>query len=296
MRIGVIGASGQLGSELCQQLGNAAVPWTRAAIDLTDHVALAPMLRDSGVDLVINTAAYNKVDLAEDEPELAFAVNAFGPRQLALACAELELPLMHVSTDYVFGQEVHRDRPWQETDAPGPVSAYGTSKLTGEYFVRSLCPQHYVVRTCGLYGHAARQGAGKGNFVETMLRLGREREELRIVNDQHCTPTSVRDLAAALIELAATEQFGLYHATNSGQTTWAELAAEVFSLEQMNTRVIPIPSAEYPTKARRPRYSVLSCTRLEEVLGRPLPSWQEALRRYLEERRTPENPSARSAT
>ncbi len=296
MRIGVIGATGQLGSELCQQLGEAAVPWTRDEVDLSANASLMSHLRDSDVDLVINTAAYNKVDLAEDEPELAFAVNAFGPRRLALACAELNLPLMHLSTDYVFGLEVHRDQPWRETDAPGPVSAYGTSKLTGEYFVRSLCPQHYVVRTCGLYGHAARQGAGKGNFIETMLRLGGERDELRLVNDQHCTPTSVRDLAAALIGLAATGKFGLYHATNSGQTTWAELAADVFALEQMHTRVVPIPSAEYPTKARRPRYSVLNCTRLEQALGHPLPTWQDAVRCYLEERRSMENPPAESTT
>lgn len=284
MRVAVVGANGQLGTELCRRLADQAVPWTRAEADLTDEATVRQLVNSSKVDLVINTAAYNKVDLAEDEPELAYRVNALGPRGLAKACASRGIPLVHLSTDYVFGLDTQLHVPLQETDPPGPLSAYGASKLAGEWFVRVHCPQSYVIRTCGLYGHAGRHGAGKGNFVETVLKLAATRPELRVVNDQHCTPTSVVDLAQAILELIATGRYGVYHATNSGETTWAELASEIFRLEQLRNLVIPIPSAEYPTKARRPAYSVLNCDKLADAIGRQLPDWRTALAQYLRER------------
>ena len=285
MRIAVLGAAGQLGTELCAQLGEQAVGWLRPTVELTSRESVQRALDADQVDAVINTAAYNKVDFAEDEPEIAFVQNGLGPRLLAQECAARGIVLMHVSTDYVFGLDTARKVPYLETDVPGPVSAYGVSKLSGEQFVRGMCPESFVVRTCGLYGHAARHGAGKGNFVETMLRLGRDRSELRVVNDQHCTPTAVADLARALIQLVQTRAFGLYHATNAGATNWAELATEIFRHEQLPTQVIPIPSAEYPTKARRPGYSVLNCDKLQGVLGVALPDWRNALERYLIERK-----------
>jgi dTDP-4-dehydrorhamnose reductase len=284
MRIGIVGAAGQLGTELCQRLGDQAVGWTRAELDITRSEDVARQLDRDGVGLVINTSAYNKVDQAEDEPQVAYAINAIGPRTLAVACAARDIPLVHISTDYVFGLTPQLHVPLLESDAPGPVSAYGVSKLAGEYFVRALCPRHFVVRTCGLYGHAARQGAGKGNFIETMLRLAKDRSEVRVVRDQACTPTSVSDLAQALIGLSRTSAYGLYHATNKGAANWAELAAHVFQAVGMSTRVIPIPSSEYPTKARRPAYSVLNCDKLADVLGRPLPDWRSAVATYLSER------------
>ncbi|MCB9953962.1 MAG: dTDP-4-dehydrorhamnose reductase [Planctomycetaceae bacterium] len=284
MQIAVLGAAGQLGTELCLQLGDRALPWTRADVDLTNPDSVRAALTSFTGTCVINAAAYNKVDIAEEEPQVAYAVNALGPRLLAQECADRDLALVHVSTDYVFGLEADRTNPFTELDAPGPVSCYGQSKLAGEYFVRSICPRHFVVRTCGLYGLAALQGAGKGNFVETMLRLGNERDELRVVNDQHCTPTSVKDLAAAILSLVETEKYGLYHAVNSGATTWAEFAAHIFDAAGMTTRVTGIPSSEYPTKARRPGYSVLNCDKLEQTIGRPMPTWQDALREYLSSR------------
>lgn len=285
MRIGVLGAAGQLGSELCSLLGEAAVCWSRPAVDITSRESIRLALDMNRVDAVINAAAYNKVDLAEDEPETAFQQNGNGPRMLAQECASRQIVLMHVSTDYVYGLNESRDVPYVETDSPGPLSVYGVSKLCGEHFVRAACRESFVIRTCGLFGHAARRGAGKGNFVETMIRLGRDREELRVVNDQHCTPTSVADLSRALIELIKTREFGLYHATNAGATTWAELASEIFRYEQMSTKVKPIPAAEYLTKARRPSYSVLNCAKLERVVGKGLPDWRSALHQYLDERR-----------
>ena len=191
-----------------------------------------------------------------------------------------EVTLLHVSTDYVFGLDATRNTPWSETDPVGPVSAYGNSKLAGEYFVRSLCPKHFVVRTCGLYGHRAARG--KGNFVETMLRLGRERPELRIVADQRCTPTSTTDLARALVSLVETESFGLYHATNAGDCSWFEFACEIFRLANLPVKAIPITAAEYGAKARRPDYSVLDCGKLMRLIGSEMPPWQEALARDIQ--------------
>lgn len=279
MRIAVIGARGQLGTDVVPLLGDEVVPLGHEEIDITDPSRVAAVLSQVRPECVINVAAWNLVDQAEDEPEVAFAVNAFGPRNLARYCGTNGLTLLHVSTDYVFGLDATGNHPWTETDAPGPVSAYGTGKLTGEYFVRSLCPKHFVVRTCGLYG--LRGARGKGNFVETMLRLGRERDELRIVNDQRCTPSATVDVARALAALVRTEAYGLYHATNSGDMTWYEFAREIFRQAGITVRTVPIDSATFGAKAKRPPYSVLDCSKLKCVIGCELPPWQAALRRYL---------------
>lgn len=283
MRVLVVGSEGQLGTELLEVFGQNAVGCGRQEVDISSADSISYQLDHSTFDCVINAAAYNKVDLAEEEPEIAYLVNSLGPRNLAQECAKRGICLVHVSSDYVFGLE-DSQRAWIETDAPGPVSAYGTSKLSGEYFVRSLCTRHFVVRTCGLYGKAARSGRGKGNFVETMLRLGAEREVLRIVDDQHCTPTSAKDLAAAIHDLVQTSAFGLYHATNREACTWARFAEEIFAYAGVKAKVERIPSAEYPTKARRPSYSVLNCSKLEATIGQPLRTWKTALHQYLDER------------
>ncbi|MDB5343085.1 MAG: rmlD [Schlesneria sp.] len=281
MRIAVIGAFGQLGSDLMPVLGERGILLGHHDIELAEPDSIAAALGARQPTHVINCAAYNLVDKAEDEPEVAFRVNGFGTRNLAKWCASQKIPLLHVSTDYVFGLE-QSDHPWMETDPTGPASVYGTSKLAGEIFVRSLCPQHLIVRTCGLYGHRAARG--KGNFVETMLRLGRERPELKIVADQYCTPTSTADLAVALVQLIECDKWGVYHATNAGQCSWYEFACEIFRLANLPVKAIPIPAAEYALKARRPDYSVLDCSKLQSVLGEAQPSWQDALARYLRDR------------
>lgn len=281
MRIALTGQTGQLGTDFCSLFGDSVVPLSRPDFDLADDDAIRRCLDEAQPDLVINTAAYNLVDRAEDEPELAFRINSLAPRTLAIWCAERNLPLVHFSSDYVFGLDADRTVPYSEEDVPGPLNAYAASKLQGEYFVRSLCPLHFVVRTCGLFGIAGSRGAGKGNFIETMLRLGAERDELTVVNDQHCTPTSTADLAAAVAELVQTDRFGLYHATNSGSTTWHELASYVLQSAGLTTVVRPISSTEFGAKARRPGYSVLDCGKLEAVLGRPMPDWRDAVDCYL---------------
>ncbi len=283
MRIAIIGAFGQLGSDLVPLLGERAIALGHDDIELADLSSIAGALDARQPTHVINCAAYNLVDRAEDDPEAAFRVNAFGTRNLALWCAARKAVLVHVSTDYVFGLDGSLGRPRCETDPTGPVSAYGASKLAGENFVRSLCPRHIIVRTCGLYGrHAAR---GKGNFVETMLRLGAERPELRIVADQRCTPTSTADLAEALVRLVETDACGVYHATNAGDCSWFQFASEIFRLTNLPTKAIPVTAAEYGAKARRPDDSVLDGTKLTSVIGSPLPAWQDALARYLHERK-----------
>jgi dTDP-4-dehydrorhamnose reductase len=280
IRTVIIGAQGQLGSELTRRLaGSDMVVLSRAELDITDAQAVNAALDGLQPQCVINAAAYNLVDRAEDEPERALAVNALGPRNLALWCTANNARLVHVSTDYVFGLDGHRSTPYREDDCPGPVSAYAVSKLAGEQLVRAIGEQHLVIRTCGLYGRNATQQ--KGNFVSTMLRLGRERGEVRVVDDQRCTPTWVPDLADALLSLIERNAAGLYHVTNSGGATWREFAEEIFRLAGMVVRVVPITSVQFGAKARRPAYSVLDCGRLQKALGRSPSDWHEALARHI---------------
>lgn len=259
-------------------LGDRACPLRHSQIELSDAASIRAALAATNPDIVINAAAYNWVDKAEDEPQVAHAVNALGPRNLALVCAERSIPLLHVSSDYVFGLDV-RETPYLESDAPGPVSAYGLSKLAGEYFVRSLCPRHFVVRTCGLYGQA--ESAGKGNFVKTMLRLVQERRHVRVVSDQYCTPTSTADLASALVRLIETDAHGLYHLTNRGATTWYDFAREIFRVAGLAVTTEPITTQEFGAKAGRPAYSVLNCDKATRILGAAMPTWQEAVEKYV---------------
>ncbi|MFK7777233.1 MAG: dTDP-4-dehydrorhamnose reductase [Gimesia sp.] len=284
MRISVIGSQGQLGHDLMMSLAgddHQLTGLTHQQISIEDASSLEAAFAESSPELVINTAAYNKVDQAESSPEAAFAINAFGPRNLAMYCQKKNISLMHISTDYVFGLAGEGRSAYTELDAPGPLSVYGQSKLAGEYFVRAICPQHFVVRTCGLYGKAGK--TGNGNFVETMLRLGKERDELSIINDQHCTPTSTRDLSTALARLIQTKEFGLYHATNQGQMTWFEFAQAIFELAGINVKTTAISTEQFNAAAERPRFSVLDCSQLQKASGYSFPHWKEALKAYLEE-------------
>jgi dTDP-4-dehydrorhamnose reductase len=279
----VLGSAGQLGSDLCPRLPGQVTALTRARADLTRSEQMRQTLQDLRPDVVINCAAYNLVDQAEQEPEAAFAVNAWGLRQLALVCRDLDCALVHFGSDYVFGLDEARRTPYAETDAPGPVGVYGLSKLAGEYLVRSVCPKHFVLRTCGLYG-ARGQGGKGGNFVETMLRLGKAGKPLRVVDDQICTPSSTVDIASAAAQIVLTERFGLYHITNAGCCSWFEFAKYIFDEAKVQANLSATSSKEYGAAARRPSYSVLADNKLEEA-GIPRPrSWQEAVSEYLRER------------
>jgi dTDP-4-dehydrorhamnose reductase len=286
MRYAVLGAAGQLGRDLCPRLPGDVIALSRTgtpAIDLARPESLRVIFDDLRPDVVINCAAYNFVDRAESEPQEAFAVNAWGVRELARLCRDHDRLLVHFSTDYVFGLDSTRRQPWTESDAPGPVSVYGLSKLAGEYLVRAICPRHLVIRTCGLYGVWGSGGKG-GNFVETMLRLAEQGKPLRVVDDQTCTPSYTVDVAEKTLALLKVGQPGLYHVTNSGGCTWHELARTIFELAGAYANLTPIPSRDYPTPARRPAYSVLDHAGLRQLaISSPRP-WREALAAYLRER------------
>lgn len=284
MRVAVIGARGQLGSDLVSRLGAQAIPLGHSDIDISDAASIASALDREQPGAVINCAAYNFVDKAEMEREAAMLTNRRGPGLLADYCREHDLKLLHVGTDYVYDGRTGK-RPWTEEDEPLPISTYACSKYAGEQLVRAHCPRHFVVRTCGLYGRNAMHG--KGNFVETMLRLGRERPELKVVGDQRCTPTATSNLASAILDLVKTDEYGLYHATNAGDCSWFEFASEIMRLSYLKAKVSPITTADYGARARRPSYSVLNCSKLERVLGWKMPTWQEAVANYLIERERP---------
>ncbi|MCA9113962.1 MAG: dTDP-4-dehydrorhamnose reductase [Planctomycetaceae bacterium] len=293
MRVLIAGGQGQLGSDLGPAISAAGLeplPLGRTDIELTRPETIEAALDQYQPVQVINCAAWNLVDLAEDTPEDAFAVNSLGARNLAIACHARSIPLVHISTDFVFsGMEEGGDRksPYTERDLPGPLSVYGCSKLAGEYLVTASCPDSMIVRTCGLYGLKATRA--KGNFVETMLRLGAEREELSVVHDQRCTPTFTRDLAEGIVRLCQSGSPGVYHLTSSGDASWFEFAREIMQIAGLKCRVRPIPATEFASKAPRPCYSVLSTEKFTAATGMLMPEWPDALRRYLAERLSDEN-------
>jgi len=282
----VVGAGGQLARDLVPRLKGEVVALARPDFDLTRPDSMREKLLELWPEVVFNCAAYNFVDRTESEPEAAFDINAWGVRHLAMICREIDCVVVHFSTNYVFGLDNQRRTPYVETDNPGPISAYGVSKLAGEYFVRAICPKHFVIRTAALFG--LRGSGGKGtNFVELMLRLAREDQPIRVVNDQEVNPTSTVDLGQATINLLSTNHFGLYHLTNSGSCTWHEFAKTIFELAGVKANLSAVSSQEFGARAARPRYSVLAHA-ASESLGLPRQRlWREALADYLRDRGKP---------
>ncbi|MCY3912330.1 MAG: dTDP-4-dehydrorhamnose reductase [Chloroflexi bacterium] len=281
-RVLITGGGGQLASNLAQQLpADSTVALPRAELDITDAPAVERAFTELAPAVVINTAAYNHVDMAETEFDRAFDVNAQGSLTLARACAAANATLVHVSTDYVFGGQAARE-PLSEGALPAPLSVYGVSKLAGEHLVRGTGVRHLIVRTCGLYGSRGSAVKG-GNFVRTMLRLAREGRDLRVVNDQHCTPSYARDVAEGIIDLIQAGADGTFHVVNDGVCTWFEFAREIFAAAGLAPSLTPVTTAEYPTPAGRPPYSVLATDRMIAVRGRPLRDWRAAVRAYLAE-------------
>jgi len=282
VKVAVTGANGQLGTDLCRALHNFdVIPLTHADIEIADMASVREAMLKHKPAIIINTAAYVRVDDCEDEKEKAFQVNALGARNVAVVAQELGARLVHLSTDYVFGGEVEpRTTPYTEFDTPIPLSVYGKSKLAGENLVRHFCLRHFIVRASGLFGVAGSSGKG-GNFIETMLRLAGERDELKVVNDQVFSPTYTRDLAQKIAQLIATEYYGIFHITSKGACSWYEFTTETLKLAGITTTVVPITSDQYPQKARRPRYSVLDNYHLRLLGMDDMRPWQEALKDYL---------------
>ena len=284
MRVLITGGRGQLAHDLGQVFAeHELLLLSREQLDICDNDQVREVIGAARPDVVINTAAFVRVDDAEGEIAQSFAVNAGGAGQVARACADSGATLVQISTDYVYGGQRQRE-PLTEAVPPAPLNVYGASKLGGEYAVRALCPRHYVIRSCGLYGVAG-VTSRNGNFVQTMLRLARAGRSIAVVNDQHCTPTATADLAQAVRHLlTASAPFGLYHATNAGQTTWYEFAQRIFALAGLSPELAPISTADFGARARRPPYSVLSSERYARATGCILPPWEDALERYLRAR------------
>lgn len=266
MRILITGAAGQLGRALVERLGvHEVVALTRAELDITCLDAVRAALAAHAPAVVINAAAYNDVDGAESAPAAAYAANALGPRNLAVATAARGIPLVHVSSDYVFDGTARR--PYHEFDRPNPRSVYGLSKLAGEEAVRALNPRHYIARTAWLFHVAGR------NFCRTMLELA-ARPEVRVVSDQYGSPTFVPHLADAIARLLPSEAFGTYHLAGQGGASWFELTTALYGALGIRTPVRPVATADFPRPAERPRYAVLATAQDPAIL---LPPWTEGV-------------------
>jgi dTDP-4-dehydrorhamnose reductase len=287
----VVGSGGMLGRDVVERLRSAGFTLealSRPQIDITKKESVHSALgRMEAPRVLINCAAYTAVDRAESDPEAAFAANRDGPACLAEECESLEIPLIHISTDYVFNGK--SGRPYKEEDAADPINVYGLSKWQGEEAVRSRLARHIIVRTSWLYG------AGGGNFVKTILRLGAEREELKVVCDQYGCPTWSFDLAGCLVRIAEralsgaeTVPWGTYHYSGAGITTWYNFALAILDragrrLSSRIARVSPVASSSYPTAAARPRYSALDCGKIEAVFEMTPRPWEKSLESFMDE-------------
>lgn len=285
MKVLVTGANGQLGTDLCKALQDFnVIPLTHNDIEISSMSSVKEVFSEYQPNIIINTAAYVTVDECETNQDKAFLVNALGAGNVAVIAQELGAKLIHISTDYIFGGEAElRTTPYTEFDTPTPISVYGKSKLAGENFVQHFCPKHFIIRTSGLFGIAGSKGKG-GNFVETMLRLAWEQDKLRIVSDQVFSPTYTKDLAKKIAQLIDTEHYGIFHITNKGACSWYEFAKEILNIAGLITQVIAVTSDQYPTPAKRPRFSVLDNCHLRLLGMDDMRAWQEALKDYMREK------------
>ena len=284
MRVVLIGANGQLGTDMkrvFQDAGDTVFPYVHAQLDVCSEARIAEVLAETKPDLVLNTAAYHRVEECEKKSELAFQVNGTAAMNLAIACQKAGATLVHFSTDYVFGG-YDRNTPYEETDRPAPLNVYGASKVLGEYLIPDYTDRYFVLRVCGLYGVAGSSGKG-GNFVETMLKKGLAGDAIRVVDDQVLTPTYTVDLAEAVRKLVLTRKFGHYHLSSEGECSWYEFTRHIFASAGIEAKLSPVKSTEFASPVKRPSYSVLSKAKVR-ALGVSLPSWKDALPRYLKQR------------
>ena len=282
MKVMLIGAGGQLASDLRKALERETIiPLAHADLDITDAAAIRRAFESHRPQVVVNTAAFHRVDDCESQVEKAFRVNSFAVRDLALACLEWDATLVHFSTDFVFGGD--KSDPYIETDRPQPLNVYGASKLAGEYLVSATLGKCFLIRTCGLYGLGGSKSKG-ANFVETILRKAAEGKPLRVVSDQVITPTYTVDLARKVAELIRSDGYGLYHISNNGSCSWFEFARRALELSGVKADLSPTTSKAYGAPTRRAPYSVLRNYRLECLGLDDLPVWEDALVRYLAER------------
>lgn len=284
MKIAIIGANGQLGFDLVRVFKNTEheiVPLTHTDIDVTRFGLSEKILKNIRPEIVINCAAYVRVDDAEDFAEKAFAVNALGARNIALICNDLKSLLVQISTDYIF--DGSKRQPYTEEDIPNPLNVYGNSKLAGEYFVRNIMEKYYIIRSSSLFGAAGASGKG-GNFVETMVKKAHSKEDIKVVDDMITSPTYTSD-AADMIKSILTKKlpFGIYHVANSSQCSWYEFAKVIFDTLGIEANLSPTKTDILQSKAKRPMFSPLMSVKLKKH-GLEMESWDLALKNYFIEK------------
>ncbi|MFZ5969497.1 MAG: dTDP-4-dehydrorhamnose reductase [Bacillota bacterium] len=289
MRILVTGGNGQLGSEIIKlfkekecalgridkdYLHTEVVGKDKSTLDITCLESVKTNLMEYKPHIVINTAAYTQVDQCESNIDLSFKVNALGPRNLAIACEEIQAKLIHISTDYVFDGE--SKLPYREFALPNPINIYGKSKYLGESYVKDFCSRYFIVRTGWLYGY------GGKNFVKTIMKVSKEKRALHVVDDQIGSPTHAEDLAYHILKLASTNAYGIYHCTGNGECSWYEFAKVIIQYTQADCTINPISSQDYNSIAQRPAYSTLDHMMLRCTIGDNMRDWKEALKDFIE--------------
>ena len=279
MKVLVTGVKGQLGFDVVNELekrGHVAVGTDVHNMDITDKAQVEAVIKEANPDAVIHCAAYTAVDLAEDNIDLCRRINADGTRNIAEVCKELDIKMIYISTDYVFdGEGTHF---WQPDDERSPLNVYGQTKYEGELAVETILEKYYIVRIAWVFGVNGK------NFIKTMLNLGKTRDHLTVVNDQIGSPTYTYDLSKLLVDMVETDKYGRYHATNEGLCSWYDFACEIFKQAGYNhVTVSPVSASEYPAKAKRPSNSRMCKDKLTENGFEKLPTWQDALGRYLKE-------------
>ena len=278
MKVLVTGVKGQLGYDVVKELekrGLEAIGVDIEEMDITDADSVRSVITESNPDAVIHCAAYTAVDAAEDNEAVCRKVNADGTQNIANVCKNLDIKMLYISTDYVFSGD--GDRPWEPEDPREPKSVYGKTKYEGELAVQNTLEKYFIVRIAWVFGVNGK------NFVKTMLRLAEDHNELKVVNDQYGSPTYTYDLARLLVDMILTDKYGVYHATNEGICSWYEFACAIFKEAGLSTKVLPVTSAEYGAKANRPYNSRMSKDKLTENGFEKLPTWEDALKRYIKE-------------
>lgn len=276
MKVLVTGVNGQLGYDVVKELdkrGHQAVGVDRESMDLTSTQQIKECIETVNPEAIIHCAAYTAVDKAEDEEELCRRVNAIASKEIAEYAKALDIPMIYISTDYVF--DGTKDGEYTEEDMPNPINVYGKTKYEGEVYVQDTLEKYYIVRISWVFGENG------NNFIDTMLRLAKERDSLNVINDQVGSPTYTKDLAPLLVDMIETDKYGIYHATNEGYCTWYEFAKEILKIANIDIKVNPINTSEYPTKAIRPMNSKMNKNKLEKNSFYRLRNWKYSLLDYI---------------
>jgi dTDP-4-dehydrorhamnose reductase len=284
MKIAVIGANGQLGSDICKEFtlkGHEIVELNHDTINISDFQCVKAIFDLIKPHLVINTAALHNLDACEIDPQRAFEINGIGARNLATLSKELDYTLFHISTDYVF--DGTKKTPYLETDYPIPLNVYGNTKLAGENFVRTIADRYFIFRVSGLYGTNPCRAKGGNNFVKLMLKLAAEKDEVRVVDDEVLTPTFTDDIAKQLVLMSGSDIYGLYHATAQGACSWYAFTQKIYALAKVKTKLSIADSSEFAAKIPRPKFSVLENYELQKIGMDLMPQWEYGLQRYLKE-------------